>query len=122
MVYLPVFFTLGGNQPEELWRGLYEPTGAARPAAVAYDDMVAITTGATAFAPLPRGRGLGVDRPDGSAVVVWDQSLPAPPAGATATDPTGAPVAWSSTIDIGDTPVVVRSPRSLADLRADLGV
>ena len=122
IVYLPVFYTLGGSQPRELWRGLYEPTGETRPAAVAYETMVALTTDASSFAPLPDGTGLAIDRPDGSAVVVWDRTLPAPPTGATATDPSGAPVPWTAAIPVGESPVVVRSPDDVGALRDDLGI
>ena len=121
VVYLPVFYTLGGSQPRELWRGLYEPTGETRPAATAYEAMVALTTGAAAFEPLPGG-GLGIDREDGSAVVLWDRSLPAPPPGATAADAAGAPMAWTAGTTVGAAPVVVRSPGDLADLRDALAL
>jgi hypothetical protein len=119
VVYLPVFYTVGGRQPQEIWRGLYEPSGQARPAAAAFETMTALTSDAKAFTALG-DTGLGIDRPDGSVAVVWDRTLPPPPAGATATDPTGTPVPWSSAMDVGDAPLVVRSPQPLEDLRADL--
>jgi hypothetical protein len=119
VVYLPVFYTVGGRQPNEVWRGLYEPSGRPRPAAAAYETMTTLTTGAREFTALG-GTGLGIDRPDGSVAIVWDRTLPAPPPGATATDPSGAPVPWTAAMDVGDSPVLVHSPQPLADLSAAL--
>ena len=120
VVYLPVFYTVGGRQPAEIWRGLYEPSGQARPAATAFETMTTLTTGARKFTALG-DTGLGIDRPDGSVAIVWNRTLPAPPPGATATDPTGAPVPWTSSLDVGTTPVLVRSARPLDVLARSLG-
>ena len=127
-IYLPAAYTPGGLRAKEVWRGLFLPSGRARPAAAAYAALVAAASGPDVRWRAVRHAGLagvGFDRQEAAVVLVWSEggsTLAGPaPAGVVATSVGGARRTWDSGgLRVGTDPVLISWPAGLDAALADL--
>ncbi|MGH2731657.1 MAG: hypothetical protein ACRDJG_01705, partial [Actinomycetota bacterium] len=120
LIYLPAAYTPSGAR-DETFRGLWLPTGEARPAARAYEALVAASSGTAAFWETFEASGLsgiGLQGESGATLVVWSAGEVrlggAPPSGARATAASGEALEWGpSGLRVGEEPVLVSLPQSL---------
>jgi hypothetical protein len=119
LIYLPAAYTPGGLRDEEIWRGLWEPTGKPRPAADAYLTLVKSSAGAVGVpVPVPAGNlaGVAYDHGAASKTVVWASGgsgrlTGPPPPGAKVVSLSGEDVKWPAAgLSLGAAPVVVELP------------
>lgn len=128
-IYLPEAFSPDARD-NEIWRGLWEPSGTPRPAASAFTQLAHATSGdGNTFAQIstPALTGLAVGKGDKSTLVVWSASgqpstltLAGSLEGATASDIDGRPLPPGAAVTVGASPVyldaAVAAPQAVAAL------
>lgn len=127
MVYLPAAYRPGGLRSEEIWRGLWEPDGTARPAAGTFAQVAAATSG-TGVVTVPVSgkalRGVVFGRSGSeSTLLAWSSSgaevsLQVPATVTAVRDASGGDRDATSTLRVGPDPVFVEADVSPQDLAA----
>lgn len=118
MIYLPAAYRPGGLRPEEIWRGLWEPDGAPRPAAGTFAAVAAATSGAgvqTLPVSTSSVRGVVFGHSGGpSTLLAWSVTggqvpLDVPGGARSVRDAGGEPVDVAGSLSLGPDPVFVEA-------------